>query len=219
MDAVDEWTQAQQRVIGLVEGRDDAALAVTVPACPAWTARDLVAHMIGVDDDIVAGKGDDVDAWTQAQVDAREGKDAAALVAEWRGMTGAVQEWMRENGTRPLGDVIIHEQDLRGALDEAGARSTDGLAALRDRMADGFDSAVSGAGLAPVRLVSDTWTHTTGEGEPGLVLTADEFDLTRALMSRRSAAQLRSWVTEGDVEPYLGTFTTLGDLPIQDLQH
>lgn len=221
MDAVAEWTQAQARVVELVEGRSGDALAVTVPACPDWTARDLVAHMIGVDADIVAGRGDDgdLDGWTQAQVDARRDADLDALLAEWRELTGPVQEWMRAHDTRPLGDVVIHEQDLRGALDVAGARDTDGLAALRDRMAGGFDQAVADAGLAPVHLVSDTWTHRTGEGEPGLVLTASEFDLTRALMTRRSATQLRSWVTAGDVAPYLASFGALGDLPAADLQH
>lgn len=221
MDATTEWADAQARVIELTGGLSEQALAVRVPACPDWTAQDLLAHMIGVDADILAGRGDDgdLDGWTQAQVDTRKGQDRDALHAEWRGMTGPMQEWMRENNTRPLGDVIIHEQDLRGALDVAGARDTVGLAALRDQMADGFDQAVSEAGLAPVRLVSDTWTHETGDGEPGVVLTASEFDLTRALMTRRSAAQLRSWVTAGDVEPYLASFGALGDLPTEDLQH
>lgn len=221
MDAVMEWVHAQARVVELVDGLSEQALRVPVPACPEWTARDLVAHMIGVDADLLAGKGDDgdMDAWTQAQVEARKGRDVAALVAEWTAMTVPVEEWMRANNTRPLGDVIIHEQDLRGALGVTGARETEGLAALRDRMADGFDQSVSAAGLAPVHLVSDTWTHETGAGEPGLVLTASEFDLTRALMTRRSAAQLRSWVTAGDIEPYLASFTALGELPTMDLQH
>lgn len=221
MDAVMEWVHAQARVVELVEGLSAQALEVHVPACPDWTARDLLSHMIGVDADIVAGQGDDgdLDGWTQAQVDARKGRGVAELVAEWTAMTVPVEEWMRAGNTRPLGDVIIHEQDLRGALDVAGARETDGLAALRDRMVDGFDQAVARAGLAPVHLVSDTWTHETGTGEPGLVLTAPEFDLTRALMTRRSAAQLRSWVTAGDVEPYLTSFAALGDLPTEDLLH
>lgn len=216
-----EWVHAQARVVELVEGLSPEALEVRVPACPGWTAQELLAHMIGVDADILAGNGDDgdLDGWTQAHVDARQGQDLAALVAEWTALTVPVEEWMRANNTRPLGDVIVHEQDLRGALDVPGARETDGLAALRDRMADGFDQAVSGAGLAPVHLVSDTWTHETGSGEPGLVLTASEFDLTRALMTRRSASQLRSWVTAGDVEPYLASFAALGDLPAGDLQH
>jgi uncharacterized protein (TIGR03083 family) len=221
MDAVMEWVHAQARVVELVDGLSTEALEVTVPACPGWTARQLVAHMIGVDADILAGRGDDgdMDGWTQSQVDARQDQDLDTLLAEWRAMTVPVEEWMRANNTRPLGDVIIHEQDLRGALDVPGARETDGLAALRDRMAEGFDQAVSDAGLAPVHLISDAWTHETGTGEPGLVLIASEFDLTRAMMTRRSAAQLDSYVTAGELEPYLPCFAALGELPTEDLHH
>jgi hypothetical protein len=48
-------------------------------------------------------------------------------------------------------------------------------------------------------------------------VAASDFDLTRALMTRRSAAQLRAWTRRGDIEPYLPAFATLGDLPTADL--
>ena len=77
--------------------------------------------------------------WTQRQVDERRGRDLATLVAEWQDVTEPMQAYMRERGTRPLGDLVIHEQDLRGALGVSGAQDTCGLAVIRDRM------------LAPVR--------------------------------------------------------------------
>lgn len=42
--------------------------------------------------------------------------DAGALVAQWRKLTDAMQAWTAEHGARPLNGVIIHEQDLDGAL-------------------------------------------------------------------------------------------------------
>ena len=218
MDAVAEWTEAQARVIALVAGLTPEQAAVTVPSCPAWSVHDLLAHMVGLDADVLIGdEPDDHNAgWTQKQVDARADQDVAAIVAEWRAMTEPLQQWMRDNNTRPLGDVIIHEQDLRGALSVSGAQDTDGLAALRDRMADGFAAAVTEAGLPAVALVSPTWTFTAGDGEPAVTVSAGEFDLTRSLMSRRSASQLRSWTTAGDIEPYLPMFGALGSLPDED---
>ena len=50
-----------------------------------------------------------------------------------------------------------------------------------------------------------------------MVLRAPTFDLTRALVTRRSAAQLRSWTVRGDVTPYLDAFAMLGPLPSTDL--
>jgi hypothetical protein len=50
-----------------------------------------------------------------------------------------------------------------------------------------------------------------------VVVRAPDFELARALMARRSAAQLRSWTVTGDVAPYLAAFATLGTLPSSDL--
>ena len=124
---------------------------------------------------------------------------------------------MRDHTTRPLGDIVIHEQDLRGALGVPGGQDTDGLRSLRDRMVGGFAERV--ADLPPVALVGDDWLWCSS-GTPedaAVVVRAADFDLTRALMSRRSEAQLRRWTTRGDVAPYLPAFTGLGPLPPADL--
>jgi len=55
------------------------------------------------------------------------------------------------------------------------------------------------------------------DDDPAVVVRAPDFELARALMARRSAAQLRSWTVTGDVEPYLAAFATLGTLPSRDL--
>lgn len=219
MDAIAEWTQAQQRVIELVEGIDPGIADTVVPACPGWTVRQLLAHMVGLGADVVAGDepDDHNETWTQQQVDARADHDVAALLDEWRGLTSPLQDWMRANNTRPLGDVTIHEQDLRGALDAPGARDTEALAALRDRMAGGLAGQVATAGLAGIRLVSPTWTFVAGDEPAAVTLEASEYDLTRAVMSRRTADQLRDWTTDGDVEPYLPCFAILGPLPTTEL--
>ena len=50
-----------------------------------------------------------------------------------------------------------------------------------------------------------------------MVLRAPDFEFARALVTRRSADQLRSWTAQGDVEPYLDGFALLGPLPPVDL--
>ena len=49
------------------------------------------------------------------------------------------------------------------------------------------------------------------------MLRAPDFDLARALVTRRSAAQLKGWTVRGDVRPYLDAFAMLGPLPSIDL--
>ena len=221
IDEIDEWSRAQRRVIDLVRDLPAERSERTVPACPDWTVRDLFSHMVGLGADVVRGDepDDHNEEWTGRQVEQRRGDDVATLVAEWEALTGPMREWMSANTTRPLGDVLIHEQDLRGALGEPGAQHTPGLHALRETFADRFAARVAGLGLPPIALVGDGWRRVapeTGQDAAVSVRTTD-FELARALVTRRSAAQLRSWTERGDVEPYLQAFALLGSLPETDL--
>ncbi|GAB2910514.1 maleylpyruvate isomerase family mycothiol-dependent enzyme [Rhodococcus aerolatus] len=221
MDPTREWPAAQRRVIDLVAGLGPDELATTVPACPDWTVQDLLAHVIGVGVDVV--NGDEVDdhnpTWTQAHVDARRGRSLDALLAEWTELTPQMVSWMQERpgpGSRPVLDLTIHEQDLRGALGQPGARDNEGLAyafgVFTDRVAPGLRD----ARLDPLELTDGEFTELLGTSsagqEPGAVLQASRFDLLRMMLGRRSADQVRSWVVRGDVEPYLEHVSAFGSL-------
>ena len=219
MDEIAEWSRAQARVIALMEAATDEQVATTVLACPDWTARDLFSHMVGLGTDVVAGDepDDHNPEWTAKQVTERKDRSVADLVAEWRETAEPLRAWMAEHGTRPLGDVIIHEQDLRGALGVPGGQDTDGLAVIRDRFAPRVGGRLpEGTTLG---LVGNAWSWASDGGDPeraDVVLAAPDFELARALLARRSADQLRSWTRSGDVEPVLDAFATLGSLPADD---
>ena len=215
VDPVLAWRDAYDRVCALVERLDVAELEVPVPACPEWTTRDLLAHMVGLGVDVLAGDepDDHNSAWTQRQVEARRDRSAADLLAEWRGFADDLMAWMREHGSRPLNDVVIHEQDLRGAVGATGGRDSAGMWIVRNRMADRFSARLDA--LPPIALVSQEWTWCSRGEVSGaaVVLEADAFDLARALTSRRTADQLRAWARRGDVTAYLDAFAALGPLP------
>ncbi|MCW2868070.1 MAG: hypothetical protein JWR20_2258 [Marmoricola sp.] len=216
VDEVQAWREAHERVCELVTGVPPEAAERRVPACPDWTVRDLLSHVVGLGADVLAGDepDDHNETWTQAQVDARRDRTVEQLVAEWRGLAGDLEAWMRAHGTRPLGDVTIHEQDLRSALGVPGARDTGAFAAVRERMVGRFASRLGD--LPPIALVGGSWTWTSDGGPAdaaAVVVNASDFDLGRALMSRRTAQQLRSWTTRGDLAQHLGAFEVLGPLP------
>jgi len=218
VDGIEEWSRAQQRVIGLVGDLTPERAQARVPACPDWTVRDLLSHMVGLGADVVAGdEPDDHNAdWTARQVARRRDRDVGALVEEWRSVAGPLRDWMAEHGTRPLFDVTIHEQDLRGALGEPGAQDTPAMAAVRDRFVARLADRLGGR--PPLSLVGERWRwDSEPDAEPAVVVQAPEFELTRALLARRSAHQLRSWTVRGDVDAYLDAFTSLGPLPETDL--
>jgi uncharacterized protein (TIGR03083 family) len=219
VDAIEEWTRAQRRVIELVGGLTPEQAGIRVPACPDWSVRELFAHMVGLGVDVVGGDepDDHNEAWTARQVQRRRDHDVRELVAEWEAVAGPLRAWMRAHGTRPLGDVIIHEQDLRGALHRPGAQDTPGLHAIRDRFAERFRGRV--ATLPPIALLGERWQWAS-RGAPAdapVALRATDFDLSRALLARRSAAQLRAWTVRGDVSGHLPGFATIGSLPDVDL--
>lgn len=224
-DEVQQWREAHARVVGLTTGLSPDRASTPVPACPDWSVKDLLAHVVGVAADVVGGDepDDHNEAWTQAQVDARRDADVADLLAEWAGSAERLVAWMGEHGTRPLNDVVIHEQDLRGALGEAGARDTTGLRTIRDRMAARFSTAAEA--LPPLLMVEyrdddvEPWHHVTrgSENDAAVVLSADGFELFRALTSRRTAEQVRAMTVRGDVTPYLDALAGLGPLPDRPL--
>ena len=61
------------RVIELVRDVDPAVLDRPAAATPGWRVRDVLAHMVGVSDDVVNGRLDGIasDEWTGAQVERR----------------------------------------------------------------------------------------------------------------------------------------------------
>jgi uncharacterized protein (TIGR03083 family) len=218
VDGIEEWSRAQERVIELVSDLTPEQAQVRVPACPDWTVRDLLSHLVGLGADVVAGdEPDDHNAgWTARQVARRRDRDVRALVEEWRSVAGPLRDWMAAHGTRPLFDVTIHEQDLRGALGAPGAQDTPAMAAVRDRYAARLADRLRGR--PPLSLVGERWRWDSEPGaEPAVVVQAPDFELTRALLARRSAHQLRDWTVRGHVEPYLDAFTALGPLPETDL--
>ncbi len=214
---IQQWQAAYERVRALVAEADPEALEARVPACPGWTGRELLAHMVGLGADVVGGDepDDHNEAWTQAQVDARADRSPAELLDEWSATAPRLVEWMRAHGTRPLNDVIIHEQDLRGALGRPGGRDGRGSAMVRQVMAGRIGAKVED--LPPLALVATdedwSWCSRGPLEDAAVRLEASGFDLARALVSRRTPKQLASWTVIGDVSAYLAAFAHLGPPP------
>ncbi len=220
IDEVAAWHDAHERVCSVIEDLDEAQVEQTVPACPDWTVRELLAHMVGLGADVLAGdEPDDHHAtWTQRQVDERAERSARALVAEWRGLAPDLEAWMREHGARPLGDVVIHEQDLRGAVGRPGGRDTRAMGLVTRRMLGRLATSLEGRPAVALVGGSGTWVSDGSDlQDAAVVLEASDFDIARAVTSRRSPGQLRSWVVRGELEPVLDAFAVLGPLPQREL--
>jgi hypothetical protein len=83
------YQEVRLRVSDLVMRHPDR-LDEFVPACPVWTARQLVAHLVGLARDLVDGTVDGWanERWTAAHVETFGLYDGAELVAAWSDVAG-----------------------------------------------------------------------------------------------------------------------------------
>ena len=207
------YSECRHRIEGLVlDLGDERAGATPVPACPAWSVRDVLAHLTGVTTDALTGRLDGVgsDEWTRAQVESRRGCGVAGILAEWDANAGRFEALLDEIGGaahQAVADIVTHEQDLRGALGRPGARTVAGLRIGLVYVATAFAAAAAERGLQVQAHATDV-RLTVGSAQPDAAVTGTSFELLRAMTGRRSVPQLRElrW-TRGDPDLLVPAFT------------
>jgi uncharacterized protein (TIGR03083 family) len=214
------YRAAQDRVVEIVRGLDPDQIGASVPACPQWKVRDLVAHMSGTAADFANGNMADAPGakWTQAQVDARADLDVDVILDEWRGSADGFAAMLGElpgglSGIAVM-DLVTHEHDLREATGVAGPRDAESVAFTLKGFVNALGRAVTEAGLPAVQVVAtDGFERTAGEGEPGVTVRGEAYELMRSLSGRRTRDQVRALDWDGDPEPYLDVLSPFGPLP------
>lgn len=158
-------------VSALAEDLTDEQLATTVPGTPAWSVRDVLAHLAGGPSDAVTGRMDGAPGpeWTARHVGERVGFPVPELVAELQSHQDAIAESTVDN-PRPaiVWDIAVHHADLHEALG-------------RPMLAGDLWEPVL-AHVAPMKF-----------GTAGVPPDVDGYELFRAIFSRRSRAQMQAW--------------------------
>lgn len=193
-------------------GAAGPSLHTTVPACPDWTARQVVAHMAGLAEDWVAGNLDDYgsDAWAGSQVARFEGRSLDEILGAWSVAAAQFGELGPTSlGGSPamwaFGDGVVHEADLRPIL-APDSRVPDEATALGLKAAIArWRSELSSAGAPPLDVIATgmrTWR--VGEADaPAHTVTTTGHELFRALFGRRSRTQAEAWQWSCDPAVYL----------------
>jgi uncharacterized protein (TIGR03083 family) len=180
------------RVREVIEGLDAKELERVVPATPKWTAHDVLAHLVGVPDDVVHGRMDGLasEPWTQAQVDARAAATAADLLAEWDEYAAQFEEMLSaapgEIAGQAIFDAATHEHDLRNALGITGARDSDAVGSGWDWIVD----ARTRAGRPAICFVVEAGDQISGAGDLAARVEAPRFEFFRAVAGRRTAKEI-----------------------------
>ncbi len=205
---VTEYRRARLRLSSLLVDVDAPTAARAVPACPAWTVADLVAHLAGLADGYGTGRVPDADRqqWLDGLVTERRGRPVADVVAEWNRAGPSMEQAIADQPGRrwPLVyDVIAHEHDLRGALGHVGDRDDAAVwlgleLGLRITTGD-----LARHDLPGITVVADGVELLAGDPPTGLTLRATAFEAFRLLGSRRTWEEMGSAVVTGDLDRFL----------------
>jgi uncharacterized protein (TIGR03083 family) len=206
------YGETRVRIGDLVAGLPDAE-EIAVPACPAWTVHGVVAHLVAVVEDVLAGGLTDVptDEATAKQVARRSGRPVSDVVAEWNELAPPFETLLSAAPVWPAAmDALSHEQDIRGAISQPGARDVPAIVVGARRLVKNIPS--------PVALVVhlDGEDHRVGpetSNDPTLELTTTSFEAFRFRLGRRSRAQLAALRWSGDPAPVLDHLTIFGPSP------
>ena len=202
------YRDTRERLTALVAGLDEAALATPVPACPGWLVQDVVAHLAAVVEDALAGRltGPPSEAETAVQVARYKGRPMTRTLAEWTAEAPQFEEIISAfNVPQAVIDVASHEQDIRGALGEPGARDTEVIKQMAAWLIARLRTPV------PLRVtVGDTQFLAGPDGEPVLELTTTWYEAFRWRMGRRSRDQLAALDWSGDPSPVLDHLVVFG---------
>ncbi len=208
MEVAALYKEGRARLLALAADIDDHAASTRVPTCPAWTVQDVYAHQAGVPTDILNGNVGEVatDPWTARQVEERRDRTFAEIVDELATAGAQLDAVLEQLGDRVDKRLVIdqwtHEQDVRGAIARPGSRDVPLVALAVDVMVRGFGRRWDEKGLAPVRVIGSSGEWTLGTGDPVATMQADDYELLRVLVGRRSRAQaLACW--SGDGEPFV----------------
>jgi uncharacterized protein (TIGR03083 family) len=227
-DLAGAYADGRRRFRELLAGLDGAALAAQVPACPAWTVRDVLAHVTGVAADApvgayYSGSADawtDIrlaaarDEWTAGQVQSRRDQPVEALLAEWISSAARLEPMLAGTVSPPPGspgwllsgpvaDLAVHLHDVRGALRRPGDRDAPVTGLGLRIYARWLGRRLDHADRPALRLRASGREWVEGSGRPAAALAGEAFELFRALSGRRSLDQVRALAWDGDPEPYL----------------
>jgi len=205
-DCAAAYRELRARVSALAREADPAALDAIAPATPEWRVRDILAHMSGVNTDIVNGNLNGVasDGWTDAQVATRRDWPVDEILAEWETNGSAVEANAAMLGSAAgqwVYDACTHEHDIRHALGAPGARDSDAVAIAFEWGTDWLARGLDGQGVPGLVLETDDGSKAVGAGEPRATVRVERFEVLRAMTGRRSVAQMEAYGWDGPPQP------------------
>ena len=185
-EVVQAYLEFRERVVDLIRDIPESQASLSVPLCPNWEVSSLISHILGVPEDILAGRMEGVttDAWTQAQVDRHEGESLSQLADTWVSIATEFDVLLPHIpspiNSQMVMDAVTHEHDLRHAVGRAGAQDS-----LAVDVALGW-------------LLNMVEVKIPGSAQELLDTGVSHYELMRSLAGRRSVEQMKQLGLDGE---------------------
>lgn len=219
-DLVTIWSALAARVASLLDDAEAVAtLRTPVPAAgPEIRLGQLVGHMVASLRRLreTGSAGSHLRCDPQSILSDVPGIDGTLgeLCELWRAEVAAVTEPVRHAPNAAVTELIcedvMHEHDLRMALDRAGARDSDAIKVALDALSAQLSQRVVEAGLTALRVTVEQWGTVVGAGPTYDCVVADRFELVRGMAGRRSASEMARWNWSADPTRYVAVISATG---------
>lgn len=194
----DQYTAGRLRLLDL--GRSltaDQASQMTL-ACPAWSVKDVYAHLAGIATDILNNNTENAATveWADGHVADRLARTFTEVLEEWTEAGAEVSNVMEAFGDAfPLQlfiDQWTHEWDIRAALGPPAAATPDTTIVdhYLDDLARAMVDEAADAGLPTLEVAVGATIFSAGAGPSVGRLDLTSFEFGRISMGRRSRRQL-----------------------------
>jgi uncharacterized protein (TIGR03083 family) len=205
IDRLYEDTRA--RIVDLLADLPPETYDEPVRACPGWRVRDVVAHLMGITEDALAGRltGVPTEQQTAEQVGRCREVPLAAVIDRWEQASPEFERLIEAMQIWPaVIDIVSHEHDIRAAVQRPGARDTDAVRVVSDTI-------LRFAPPVPLTIEVEDDRIELGTGSPDrLLLRTSRWEVLRWRMGRRSRAQLAAMDWSDDPGPVLDHLVVFG---------
>lgn len=190
----------------------------SVPACPGWTVRDTIAHLLGVFVDASARALGDGDDWSAGHIARSRGRSLGDLMAEWHHRTHTTPGIFEIYGPVLVADLVAHEFDIRGALGNTQARDLPVVRSVALFYLEALDYVWREEGVPPLRIITETKPLDIGGDDPQASVEIGWWELGRLVSGRRSPDQLHGYKWNQDPSPWRDHLFVFGprDEPLEE---
>lgn len=203
------YRQSQGRILTLV---NNANAEFPVHACPGWSVRDTVAHLLGTLADFTAGKIEESasDDWAAGHIERTKNRSVSDLAAEWHVRSNTTPGIFERYGALLVADLVTHEFDIKQAIGNTQGRDLQVVRTVALFYLNALDQAWKEDGVPPLRVLTENTSLDIGGGNPEVSVEMSWWEIGRVVSGRRSVDQVKALAWSGDPDPWLDHLFVFG---------